>query len=253
MFLDSQCCDGVFLQLHSSPVVFRSWNKAIAVAGELGIRDIEQLKLHDPGTTMSLPRLHCSQTSTWRTMWGWGVRRECCGYLLLFTVVIIAAMDNQHMCLISCVRCSSLTKFVCSERFFHICFSNLLLFLQQKKVCVFLVLLLSPYLCTSICIRCLYYKCPTWKWAFLDSMPKTLATCVSFARGSKQNRSTQCMIFSSHQSFEWVRTLLLYRICICQCVGVGTACSPCSLCASVSVCSFFCFHFSLKVNQEGKS
>lgn len=154
--------------------------------------------------------------------------------------------------LVSCVRCSSLTKFVCSESFFTFAF-QIYCFSCGKRKCMcswvvryvyLLVLLLSPYLCTSICIGCLYYKCPTWKWAFLDSMHKALTTCVSFACVPKQNRSTQCMIFSSCQSFEWVRTLLLYRTCLCQCVGVVTACSPCSLCASVSVC-IFCISFLL--------
>lgn len=62
---------------------------------------------------------------------------------------------------------------------------------------------LSPYVCVCIPYVCvcthvgrLYCKCPTWKWAFLGSMHKALAPCLSCACAYKQNGGTSYMIFT---------------------------------------------------------
>lgn len=73
------------------------------------------------------------------------------------------------------------------------------------------VFLLSLYLYIRIHVGCLYCKCPTRKRAFLDSVRKALAPCLSCACVHKQNRCAWYVIFTFSQSFEWVRILLLYK------------------------------------------
>lgn len=109
------------------------------------------------------------------------------------------------------------------------------------------VFFLSTYLCVYVHVRCLYCKCPTWKRAFFDSMHKSLAPCLSCASAHKQNRGTWYMIFTVSQSFEWVKILLLYRFCLCQCCSQACFLSlffyvclgVCGFCISFLLSSFF--------------
>lgn len=215
---------------------------------------------------MSPPPLHCSQICAWRTLWKWGEWRQSYGCFLLFIFISIAALDIKHVWFVAIDV--YLSKFCMFRMCFHIYswFSNLgfccccfvlYFFSWRKRKCrcfwltwYVLLLILPLSLYRHICFLWVSYcKCPTWKWAFLDSLQKALSTCISFFLFCmhKQSRGTQCMIFSSWH--EWVRILLLNRF-----LSVPVCCSmDCLLllffaCILYRVSAFhFCFHLSLKL------
>lgn len=176
---------------------FRSWKEAAAVVGLAGVEGC--------WAAWAASTWHYYTSPSLAPLLGLYLdnpikMRGLEGILRLFMTIYCyfpAAMDIHYMYLASCITCSSLTKLACSESAFLFTSAFQIIFFLSVvgSVCVcswYLLLqmfLLSPYLC--ICIYgCFYFKCPSWKSTFLDSVSKAFAPCLSCACMDKQNRCT---------------------------------------------------------------
>lgn len=109
-----------------------------------------------------------------------------------------------------------------------------------------LLLILPLSLYHHICFLWVSYcKCPTWKWAFLDSLQKALSTCISFFFNFVCiSKAEVPSVWFSVPDMNESEFFCLTDFCLCQIVVLGTVCSCCSLHAFCTGFLHFIFAFT---------